>query len=379
MLGGVQQHQLRRPLDQIGDRPHQLRPRQPHDTVGGLLKGAGHLAEAAGVKELAQQLLLLHRLVAAFLGLGGDPGIEQGAAIAVGPGAVLPGFAVALLAPAGGLLPEAFVQVAAPFRPQLPEALPALHPEPGQPGRQRLVPVAQFRRWIELQGRIAVQPPQDLFQALRRHTPAAQPGEQRRRQGQQLALAVVVHHLGDQGVAIALQLQLRRAAGLERRAPQAAAAKAMDGGDIGGVELLECQQQPAAQHVDRIGPGRPPLGQPFLQHRIRSLPFGLLQSGEPLLQAPADAVAQFGGGGLGEAHHQDAGQRQARLGHQAQHQMGQGEGLARAGAGLEQPQARGEREAIGFERLAGWARARLTAGGSAVHRFFFTSACSIGP
>ena len=182
-------------------------------------------------------------------------------------------------------------------------------------------------------------------------------------QGQHLPLPVVMHHLFDQAAGIHLQPLLGRAAGLQRLALQGAAAKSMDGGDIGPIELFEGQQQQSPQAIH--GPGTL-LGQPIQprpQHgidagRIRDRIFGGLggplapfQGGQGLLQPPTDAIAQLRSGRLRVRDHQQPAQAEALLRHQAQHQVGQGKGLAGAGTRLQQPNAAIEGKAVGLKGL----------------------------
>ena len=131
-----------------------------------------------------------------------------------------------------------------------------------------------------------------------------QPGQQVAWQGQHLLLPVVVGHLAHHGALLGFQLQLRGQAGLQGVALQGAAAEAVDGGDVGAIELLEGQQQPGPQ---LFGP-RSLLLQPGGQGGIGRLQIWIFQAGQGPLQALADAIAQFGGGGLGEGHHQQLAQ-----------------------------------------------------------------------
>ena len=96
------------------------------------------------------------------------------------------------------------------------------------------------------------------------------------------------------------------------------------------------------------------LLQPGGQGGIGRLQIWIFQACQGPLQALADAIAQFGGGGLGKGHHQQLAQPQFGLGHVAQHQLGQGEGFAGAGAGLQQPQPGIQGKGIGLKWLWEW-------------------------
>ena len=184
------------------------------------------------------------------------------------------------------------------------------------------------------------------------------------RQGQHLLLPVVVNDLGQQAVALGFDPQIRRTAGLQGLALQGAAAEAVDRGDVGAAQLFKGQQQAAAQQRRLLsclllsGLHRPQFLQPGREGGIhrRGLQGGggvagglVFQRRQGRLQPGGDPIAQLRSGGLGVGHHQQLPQGPAPLGHQAQHQMGQGEGLAGAGTGLEQVHARGEGKAIGVE------------------------------
>ena len=124
----------------------------------------------------------------------------------------------------------------------------------------------------------------------------------------------------------------------------------MDRGDVGPIEVLQGLQQAGAQGPLGLGVGvlgLVPLGQGVVG--IGQAVARGFEGFEALLQAPGDAVAQFPGGRFGEGHHQQLLEPLLAFGHQAQHQMGQGKGLARAGTGLQQLQARVEGELVGVE------------------------------
>ena len=179
------------------------------------------------------------------------------------------------------------------------------------------------------------------------------------RQGQHLLLPVVVNDLGHEAVALGFDPQFRRTAGLQGLALQGAAAEAVDRGDVGGAQLFKGQQQAAAQQGQLLPCLlRPQLLQPGREGGIhrrgrwggRGVAGGLVfQRRQGRLQPGGDPIPQLRSGGLGVGHHQQLPQGPAPLSHQPQHQMGQGEGLAGAGTGLEQVQTRGERKAVGVE------------------------------
>ncbi len=185
-----------------------------------------------------------------------------------------------------------------------------------------------------------------------------------------------MHHLFDQAAGIPLKLLLGRTAGFQGLALQGAAAETVNGGDVGAIELFKGQQQHAPQAIH--GPLTltwQPL-QPLVQHRIDAGPIGSrpCQGGQGLLQPPTDAIAQLGGGRLRVGDHQQAAQAQALLSHQAQHQVGQGKGLAGAGARLQQANAAIKGKAVGLKGLQSRAHG-VTVGLS----FGFTMAARIGP
>ena len=187
-----------------------------------------------------------------------------------------------------------------------------------------------------------------------------------------------MHHLFDQAAGIPLQPLLGGAAGLQGLALQGAAAETVNGGDVGPVELFEGQQQHAPQTIHGLGSLNCQPLQPLLQHwidagriRIRGRPG---QGGQSLLQPPTNAIAQLGGGRLRVGDHQQAAQAQPLLRHQAQHQVGQGKGLAGAGARLQQANAAIKGKAVGLKG------SQIGAHGFSVDLSLgFTSAARIGP
>ena len=99
---------------------------------------------------------------------------------------------------------------------------------------------------------------------LEAQAPRLETTEQLGRQGQQLPLPVVMHDLQLQLAVIAFQLHRRAQPRLQGLALQAAAAEAMDRGDVGAIEIFEGFEQAGAQGpLDlRIGALRlVPLGQ----------------------------------------------------------------------------------------------------------------------
>ena len=126
-------------------------------------------------------------------------------------------------------------------------------------------------------------------------------------------------------------------------------AEAMDGGDVGAIQGLQGQQQPSLQPQPLLriaGLQRPPVR----QHLVLGLA-AALHGGQGLLEAAGDAIPQFGRRRIGEGDHQQPlkieGIQLAT--HQPQHQVGQGEGLARASTGLQQLHAGPQRQGIGVE------------------------------
>ena len=92
---------------------------------------------------------------------------------------------------------------------------------------------------------------QQLLQQLGGELGGLQARQQMQGQGQELLLPVVVDHLGQHRFTLLLKPQLRRSAGFEGLALEAAAAEAVDRGDVGAVEFFQGQQQLAPQRIDR--------------------------------------------------------------------------------------------------------------------------------
>ena len=354
-VGEVEQQQLRWPIHQSGDRLQQFGLGQA-GAIG--VGGALQFLHRAGM-EVVAQLLHLQQLGVAGRALQADQPAGHGVEpVGLGLEAVRPVVVADRLGGtgAGG---QVVLQGLGIALPQRVEALPARQPAGLQLIGQGLVAHHPLRQGIEFQGRVAVESLQHAGQPVGIDPATEQAGQVLAGQGQHLLLPVVVHDLTPALGGAVLQRHSRPEARLERLTLQGAAAEAVDGGDVGTIELLQGQQQPAAQQ--RRGGwalGRQPPGQGFIQiggqRRIAGAGGGF-QQGQGLLQAAGDAVAQFGGRGVGEGNHQQLFDRQRPrpLAHQPQHQMGQGEGLARAGAGFQQPDARAERHAIGLKGRQG--------------------------
>ena len=169
----------------------------------------------------------------------------------------------------------------------------------------------------------------------------------------------VAHHLVLQRTLVGLQRLQEQAVAVEGVFAQHALAPAVDGGHGGLVHPLGGQ----AQRARLGGPLRTrERCSQVVQHIVAWRALGhlarhALKGRSGLGQATADAVAQFLGRRIGEGHHQDLGRRQrpaegvrpSMAEHQAQHQRGDGEGLARAGAGLHQAAA-AQRKAQGLQQ-----------------------------
>ena len=125
-------------------------------------------------------------------------------------------------------------------------------------------------------------------------------------QGQHLLVPVVVGDLTDQGTAVVIELQVGGQPGFEGLPLQGAPAEAMDGGDVGAVELFEGQQQAGLQQsgIGCVG-GLVCVGklvcagklgdalQPGRQHRIGRRPLGIFQASQGQLQPLTNAIPQF--------------------------------------------------------------------------------------
>ena len=258
--------------------------------------------------------------------------------------------------PAGhGLQQRLRLAVAVPFK-HLERGVEALGdgvevvPPGGLQGFQlRLAPLQQRGQFVTAAaaGRNPPQHPgEPLAQGLRRPPEGLQ--QQRRtvgRLGVDHGAPVVPHRLGPGRRRVGGQLQLEQAAAVEGVLPQHAVAPAVDGGHRRLVHPLRRLLEAAAGLGTLAGIGV--VAPEPLQQRVRRRQFRLAETAGGIRQPGADALAQLPGGRVGEGHHQDAGRRQG-LGegvvptvpqHQAKVQGGDGEGLAGAGAGLDEPAA----------------------------------------
>ncbi len=139
----------------------------------------------------------------------------------------------------------------------------------------------------------------------------------------------IADDLLDQGLLIGKQEGVEEGPALEGFFFQHPLAETVNGVDGGLVEIGDGFVQP------RLGPIR--AAHPFRQLRQQGVP-GLLpgQDRSGPQQEPPDPVPQLFGGRLGIGDHQDFVDRQFLFQQKPQKQAGQGIGLARPGAGLDQ-------------------------------------------
>ena len=168
-----------------------------------------------------------------------------------------------------------------------------------------------------------------------------------------LADVEVVDDLGDQVAGVLEDEDVALHVAGEAEAAEDVLAEAVGGGDGGGVVVGQGGGEALAPLVDlgrRAGGEQP-------QHVV--VPGWLLTGGDPqeaLLgahQPLPHPVPQLAGGHAGERHHQQLVERGA-VGHVAGGEGGDGEGLARPGAGLEDGDARFGERAAHVEVDDGW-------------------------
>ena len=153
---------------------------------------------------------------------------------------------------------------------------------------------------------------------------------------------IIAHHFGQQFAVIGLKRLAEQTAAVEGMLTQHALAPAVDGGHGCLVHPLRRQLQTAGALV----PLR--LGEVTAQFAQQIIALGITPKyGRGLDQARANPVAQFAGGRVGEGHHQNLRRQQglaergvaAMTEDQPQVERGNGEGLARTGAGFDQATA----------------------------------------
>ena len=133
------------------------------------------------------------------------------------------------------------------------------------------------------------------------------------------------------------QLGIEQRAALEGAIPEGALAEAVDGKDGRLVETAQRAVEPG-EHLPRLRQVR--RDEP--RHHVVAAASGA-KGGGGIGQRLADAVAQFLGGRLGERDDEDFAHGEIAFQNQPEKQPGDGEGLARAGAGLDERGARGQR------------------------------------
>ena len=135
-----------------------------------------------------------------------------------------------------------------------------------------------------------------------------------------------------QGV-VAADLEAEGNAAVERELRQQALAEAVDGEDVGAVQVPHRRRQQTFGSFfnSQVAPARGQFG--------RLIVFGVrrrLHRGQGVAQRTPQPMAQLARGGDGERHHQQPFNRQFGFDHGARRQSGQGVGLAGAGAGFDQ-------------------------------------------
>ena len=169
--------------------------------------------------------------------------------------------------------------------------------------------------------------------------------------GGDVAAPEVVHGLVQQRRVVGQRRQRQRQPGGEGQLGQRALAEAVDGEDRGLVEALQRQPQALRQRGVVQAVRLVQVAQQRGHEGVAVVGVAALQHFQRLHHPGTDALAQFGGGGVGEGEHQDPRQLQAALQQQPQHQAADVPGLARAGRRLDQPDAveRGGEEVQGGE------------------------------
>ncbi|KAF5054671.1 hypothetical protein DSECCO2_385710 [anaerobic digester metagenome] len=131
---------------------------------------------------------------------------------------------------------------------------------------------------------------------------------------------------------VRFELRVEEGRALEAVAPEHALAEAVDGEDLGQVEVAQGEFQAAG------GVGAAKAGEEVQFQFFVGLQFTGQHPGH-VGQPFADAPAQFLGSRVREGHHQDLVYGQVLLQQQAHEEAGQGVGLAGAGAGLDEGRA----------------------------------------
>ena len=286
-----------------------------------------------------------------------QPLVDLRAAIALGLGRIRGGGSTALGFPLLGRLTEPGIQGGMVPLPERHEVVPELRQPVLQLWGEGLVEIDHPINGPEPRLLFAIELRQPPAQGLGREAALTQRLELIRRQAEQLLLPEVLHHLGLERGGVGVQLGLHRRSVAEGQTAQTATAKAMDGGDVSPVQLLQGHQQAPNPPLTRL----PWLGtrQPLRQDGVWSGSLHpllqLLETLQRLLQPLADAGAQLFGRRIGEGHHQQRFEGVVGLRDQPQAEMRQSKGFAGASAGLKQADPRAEGVGVGIEALGhGW-------------------------
>ena len=235
-----------------------------------------------------------------------QPLVDLGAAIALGLGRIRGGGSTALGFPLLGRLTEPGIQGGMVPLPERHEVVPELRKPVLQLWGEGLVEIDRPINGPEPRLLFAIELRQPPAQGLGREAALTQRLELIRRQAEQLLLPQVLNHLGLERGGVGVQLRLHRRSVAEGQTAQTAAAEAVDGGDVGPVQLFEGHQQAPNPPLTRL----PWLGtrQPVRQDGVWSGSLHpllqLLETLQRLLQPLADAGAQLFGRRIGEGHHQ---------------------------------------------------------------------------
>ena len=192
--------------------------------------------------------------------------------IGSGPDGVGRGAAGAGGTPLAGGVPEGLIKGLALQGPGLPKVPPGLVPQRLQLFHQGPFQLQSLRQGVEDQAGVPIEHPQQALQVLQASA-RRQALHQMQGEGQHLLLPVVVGDLAHEFTGIGFHRQFRGSGGLHGLAPQRALAEAMDGGDVGGVELFEGQQQQALHRAAGAVLSGLAL-QPLLQNRVWCPPVG---------------------------------------------------------------------------------------------------------
>ncbi|CAI8421978.1 MAG: Uncharacterised protein [Cyanobium sp. ARS6] len=303
-------------------------------------------------KHLIADVDVVHRISTGLADLV-SPGVELLASVFSGAGTEGFGVGATEAAPLGGAASKGLFQSRSTAVPFSEEVLPAALQPTFKNLAKSLIRIDRLRILSDTHRTVTIQSLKCRSECFGRQACLQQSCNVPRFKLQDLRSPEIMGDLDGQGLWIIIQGKINGLTVLKRLPAKAAAAEAMDRGDVGSLQGFEGLEQPTGKQSALLGIPSvlfKPVLQDFVRFRQRrSAPFLVQEALQRRIKSASDPVAQFIGRGLSESHHQQLIEAQSLFRHQSQHEVGQGEGFPCSSACLQESNAGRQWVGIGFE------------------------------